>query len=373
MFRIFIADGEEEMPDDPIMYVIAKQGIFMKKKVGLIESLAPVDKISILPDLQSYASIDIPRIPDWQFGQVIALFKDAFSEYHGEAIVILHYNAETEEYLIEVPEQEVSGGSADYKSEKAYDGFVRVGTIHSHGSMSAFHSGTDVNDEFDWDGLHITIGYLNHKLLSLSACIVANGSRFKINDLHNYVENLELVESKVGKVRVCGYSAGKYQLEEPRTELGYTVNGYEYGAEYPPDWFKNISKKVWGQGYFGLGRYAAGRGRNAMFRSSAQFPNAYVQGGLFDGLNTEIPDDDLAEWSPCDVCPHKESKSKHLLKLLLENLDDDTLDALGFNEVDDSLIQEGTLGDDDNPLFNDIHNLGLEGDDDDDKLPGGMS
>jgi hypothetical protein len=41
------------------------------------------------------------------------------------------------------------------------NGFVVFGSIHSHNTMGAFHSGTDNSDEFKFDGLHITIGKLD--------------------------------------------------------------------------------------------------------------------------------------------------------------------------------------------------------------------
>ena len=48
MFPVVLNDGKSELPNDDIYYVIAKEGVFLKKKLGVMESLAPVKEISIL-------------------------------------------------------------------------------------------------------------------------------------------------------------------------------------------------------------------------------------------------------------------------------------------------------------------------------------
>jgi len=71
MFKIHINDGTKEMPTDDIFYVIAKEGIFLKKKLGVMESLAPVQNISILESVAKSARMHIPPLPARSFAKVI--------------------------------------------------------------------------------------------------------------------------------------------------------------------------------------------------------------------------------------------------------------------------------------------------------------
>ena len=76
-------------------------------------------------------------------------------------------NFDLKSWEVEVPEQKVSGGGVSYERndeeiQKFEEmGFVLVGSVHSHCEMGAFHSSTDDADEFNFDGLHITIGKIN--------------------------------------------------------------------------------------------------------------------------------------------------------------------------------------------------------------------
>ena len=54
MFQVVINDGQTEMPDDDVYYIVGKEGIYLKKKIGVMDSIAPVSQISTL---QSVASI----------------------------------------------------------------------------------------------------------------------------------------------------------------------------------------------------------------------------------------------------------------------------------------------------------------------------
>ncbi|MCK5607228.1 hypothetical protein KAR91_35420, partial [Candidatus Pacearchaeota archaeon] len=117
MFPIWVNDGSSPPPDSDIYYVVAKEGIFLKKKLGMFESMAPVDKISILEPMESQAKMFVRRIPAKQTGQIVNFFREVYKLHRAEAIVILHYNPDTKKYKIEVPNQEVSPGTAVYVSD----------------------------------------------------------------------------------------------------------------------------------------------------------------------------------------------------------------------------------------------------------------
>ena len=178
MFRVFVNDGTQEMPNDDIMYIVCKEGIYLKKKLGIMESITPVQGISVLQSVEMTAQMHIKPIPGTLFAQVISFFKEVYNEHFGEAIVLLFYNEERKVYKVVPPAQKVSGGGVDYNRAMTIEGYIMVGDIHSHANMSAFHSGIDDADEKSFDGLHITIGNNKDEQVSISASIVSNGQRF---------------------------------------------------------------------------------------------------------------------------------------------------------------------------------------------------
>lgn len=101
---------------------------------------------TVQPLIQEDLSKFLPggRIPLQMFYQIRAFFKEV-CEKHGQALeahCYIMYNSETG-YYIHVPEQTVSGGTVEFSYEGLNSNDCIVVDIHSHGSMSAFFSGTD--------------------------------------------------------------------------------------------------------------------------------------------------------------------------------------------------------------------------------------
>ncbi|MDD5600013.1 MAG: hypothetical protein PHV82_18860, partial [Victivallaceae bacterium] len=74
------------------------------------------------------------------------------------------------------PEQEVSTAKLDYKVPKLTG---LAGTIHSHGNMDAFFSGTDHRDVAGFDGVHIVLGKIDHNLPRIKTGVYVNGRLFE--------------------------------------------------------------------------------------------------------------------------------------------------------------------------------------------------
>ena len=195
MFNIMINNGVNEIPDDDIFYVIGKNGIFLKKNLGMIESLVPVSKIPFLENVECFAVMHIEKIPADLVGNVYEFFKEVYEKYKSEAMVLIFYNQNTKKYKFIAPSQTVSGASCNYNKGITIKNMAMIGTIHSHGSMSAFHSGTDVNDEKVFDGLHITIGNVNDEFPTISTSVVSNGHRDLV-DSRYYLLGIEKVEKE---------------------------------------------------------------------------------------------------------------------------------------------------------------------------------
>lgn len=61
--------------------------------------------------------------------------------------------------------------------------YMHVCSIHSHPDFNAYHSGVDDRDEFDWDGLHLTIGGVMKDDFEISASLTMQGTRFMLDPL----------------------------------------------------------------------------------------------------------------------------------------------------------------------------------------------
>ncbi len=191
MFKVIINDGKNSTPDeDGISYLVGKNGIFVRKKLGLINSLTKVDKISFLKDVEPFVEIMIPKIPTIEFEKTLKFFREIYTKYSSEAMVLIAMKNDNSDMKVFAPKQEVAGASMSYEPINM-DGYYLVGTIHSHGSMGAFHSGVDIDDENDFDGLHVTIGNVNSDdKFSISVEAVVNGFRQKV-DATNYIEGIK--------------------------------------------------------------------------------------------------------------------------------------------------------------------------------------
>jgi len=247
MFNVHVNDGQKPMPDGDICYIIGKDGIYLKKKLGIVESCTKVDKISILNDVETYGRLHLPKIPGKMFARVFGFFREAYLKYKGESAVILYYHDATNKYKIEVPLQEVSGAAVHYEVDietKREDGYRIIGTIHSHANFGAFHSGIDIADEKSFDGLHITIGHVaqDDGHFTLSTTIAINGARFLI-DSTEYVESITpFVEYK--KVMIDGVEetcAVSSHVNDKSYMFTNDINNED--LEFSPKWMEKVSER----------------------------------------------------------------------------------------------------------------------------------
>ncbi|MCK9279151.1 MAG: hypothetical protein M0P71_00785 [Melioribacteraceae bacterium] len=173
-----ILAGEVTHRDIPeaYAYVIAKDGNYIKRKNFLYSALFKIEKNPLLGDADSsMVTFDSTiKIPLEIFKGIERLFSEIYKKHQSEAAVILWRNSNND-WSFQVPEQTISAASVSYTSAKKslyyFNGeFVeslpagdwkQLGSIHSHAAMGAFHSGVDDKDEYNFDGIHITIGSFN--------------------------------------------------------------------------------------------------------------------------------------------------------------------------------------------------------------------
>ena len=170
----------ESIPDK-IALVIAGNGTFVFRRNCLGVSLSPLKTVNGLEELMAETVFEAQRIPEELLNQIAAFFKDIYDCYKSEAIVVLYYNEETGEWYASPPRQKGRGLTVKYDTiPEPKVGFKKAGTAHSHAHISAFHSGTDDDDEEFFDGVHITIGNLGDDTYSYAYSIVSQGTRTKV-------------------------------------------------------------------------------------------------------------------------------------------------------------------------------------------------
>ena len=161
----------EEMPfPDAPYYVIAKDGLYLRKNThaGLVTIKQPK---GYLPSHLDEADIKIatlamsmPKIPKRTLEIAYGFFKHVYREQKTEAELLFIYNDQLDKYKLFCPHQEVSGASVHslYDPGDIPRGYQVVGSIHSHCNFSAFHSGTDTADASEFNGVHITMGFVDN-------------------------------------------------------------------------------------------------------------------------------------------------------------------------------------------------------------------
>lgn len=216
MFPVYVYEQDGmELPQEGTYYVVAANGIFLHKDTGLVRCFIPVKNISILADLNTEVSVglNLPKLPAQFVQKVKQFFAEVVAKHRTEASTTLYFNKETSEFKVHVSQQYVSHGGVRYSRKLSedeaaeYEGFLRVGTIHSHCDFMAFHSGVDTADEEDFDGLHVTFGHNDKEAFTITASVVVNGHRNRIDPCsvldgidHTSGENYILVDNETQDV-----------------------------------------------------------------------------------------------------------------------------------------------------------------------------
>jgi hypothetical protein len=160
-----------------------KDGDQVLAKVHVKAVLADLPAANLIEDEQ----LDLTNFPKLTLPNLLFIrwyFALVYQEHKSEAIVLCHKSPDDDHYTIIVPEAySASAGHVTYNAHittfcstcqigSTADGietcphcetatmvpFRFYGSLHSHGSMGAFHSGTDDEHELSQQGFHITVG-----------------------------------------------------------------------------------------------------------------------------------------------------------------------------------------------------------------------
>lgn len=116
--------------------------------------------------VEEVAQYNMPLIPKIIVDKLDEFFRLVDAQHKTESIVILTYDPTKEGpdgWGVLVPEQTNTSVhckyDADSIAELKPDHVMIVGSVHSHPDMPAYASGTDHDDQADFDGVHITYGW----------------------------------------------------------------------------------------------------------------------------------------------------------------------------------------------------------------------
>ena len=137
-----------------------------------------------------------PKFAPEMWHQVLSFFRWTHKEHQSESQVRLYVNhklgrwgawafpqlARTGMSAREVPEPETPEKArerfASWQSEPS-DDWLYFGTVHHHCSASAFQSSTDEQNEWNQDGLHLTVGRMDAEQHDLHARLYLDGNCFE--------------------------------------------------------------------------------------------------------------------------------------------------------------------------------------------------
>lgn len=135
---------------------------FIGRSISKCDEELPSD----FKSFQEEAVYTMPPIP-WKLVEKLDEFFRLVDAQHGtESIVLLTYDTTIEGsdgWGVLVPDQTNTNVHCNYDPtsviEHKPENALIVGSVHSHPNMAAYASGTDHNDQADFDGIHITFGW----------------------------------------------------------------------------------------------------------------------------------------------------------------------------------------------------------------------
>lgn len=195
---------------------------------------------------------DIHRIPAELWAKWVKLcfyYVDKVQSSVEVSMRILRSEADSSVYRFLVPRQKVSGASVRVDSfDEAIDidtgeeitsyppeGWVPVGSSHSHNTMQAFFSGVDDKYELGDPGIHIVVGSINTKDLkyTIAASVVGSGRRFLVS--YDQLIDATPIPGQEFHPKVIDYVDYSTPVFSSSAKSGFT--------QYPSTWIKKETKE----------------------------------------------------------------------------------------------------------------------------------
>jgi hypothetical protein len=177
---LYIKDDNFREPPDPMYYLLARNGLYLVRRSELFTTELRVEGLPWLEPHAERAQLHPPsRIPVQLLEQAIAFFRTVFDQLRSEAALLLYFVPAENRYELIAPRQDVTPFSCEYTIEPTPDGWIRIGSLHSHGNLDESHSDVDADDERFEDGLHLTVGTID-TVPRISCDLVVGGRRFPV-------------------------------------------------------------------------------------------------------------------------------------------------------------------------------------------------
>ncbi len=135
MFPILPAGSPAAADTDLPAFLVAHDGLYLRKRSLLGVSQTRVDGAEHLPAETEYVEYGLPKVPADQMARVVGFFRSIYRAQRTEALVLLLWAGEG--FDLFVPDQKVSLASVSHTLDAARlpAGSRVVGSIHSHGAF----------------------------------------------------------------------------------------------------------------------------------------------------------------------------------------------------------------------------------------------
>lgn len=194
-------------------------------------------------DIEEESIYSMPPIPLDIVNKLDEFFRLVHSQHGTESIVILTYDATksgSDGWGVLVPEQTNTAAHCKYDADSIAaikpDNVIIVGSVHSHPEMPAYASGTDHDDQADFDGVHITYGWqksVNNGATQYYAELQMAGKNYKL-DIEDVFESVtlqkdpdpEVVEWSTKVKKAFPLSGGVQSVNQPNNSHLNLVRQY---------------------------------------------------------------------------------------------------------------------------------------------------
>ena len=174
---------KDSPPMKSYSFYLASNGIFLFVNNFLYSTLIKKEPDELRLDaVKEKIELNLKkRIPFADVIRIESFCRSVKLLYDSEALIIPMFHPVKEEFRFFIPHQ--TACAAFVRSDEPIveqDGFIPIGTIHSHPG-SAFHSAGDEEDErTNASGIHCTLGNLEKERPDWVASLVVHGRRMKL-------------------------------------------------------------------------------------------------------------------------------------------------------------------------------------------------
>src|SRR5256712_14181393 len=121
-------------------FVVARDGLYLRKRSLLGLSQTKVGRIAHLPEGKEFVDYALPKVPQDLMARAVGFFRAVYRLHRTEAAGLLVWRASG--FDLAVPAQKVSSVSVkfDLTDSDLPAGSRLIGSMHSHGGFSAYAS-----------------------------------------------------------------------------------------------------------------------------------------------------------------------------------------------------------------------------------------